>query len=123
MLPEKTYTVSVTFNLDGVEGKPKSTSFMTKKAPAVDWPHIHFGNARRNIDGTFPSGARIPLKVMNAQGAAQIRWTFNGAEIHVDGDFYYGLESDGILKAHIVWEYGSEDVVIKEITMTPSELQ
>ena len=123
MLPSKTYTVSVTFSLDGIKGKTKSTSFMTKKAPAVDWPYIHFGNARRNIDGTFPPGARIPLKVMNAQDAAQIRWTFNEVEIAVDGDFYYGLESDGVLKAHIIWEDGSEDTVIKEITLMPSELE
>lgn len=119
LLPTRTYTVSVAFETGGVQGKVKSTSFMTKKAPVVGWPYMHFGNARRNIDGTFPQGARIPLKVINAGDAAQIIWTFDDREIHADGDFYYELESSGTLKAHIIWNNGSEDLVVKEITIIP----
>ena len=115
--PSRTYTVTISFILEDIEGRKKSISFMTKKKPKVDWPYIHFGTAARNTDGTFPEGARIPLKVLNASDAVQVIWTFNGREISHEGDFYHTLTHSGTLRAQIIRKDGSEDIVIKEITI------
>ena len=37
--------------------------------------YIYLGGATRNLDGSFPSGARIPLRVFNASGVQEVRWT------------------------------------------------
>lgn len=121
--PSESYTVTMSFSLNGVEGKQRSVSFMTKSEPSVKWPYMHFGNARRNNSGSFLYDSRIPLKVVNAMNAADIRWTFNDEVIQTEGDYYYTLTEDGILKAYITWEDGSEDVVIKEITLSPLTAQ
>ena len=115
--PSRTYTVTISFILEDIEGRKKSISFMTKKKPKVDWPYIHFGTAARNTDGTFPEGTRIPLKVINASDAVQVIWTFNGREISHEGDFYHTLTHSGTLRAQIIRKDGSEDIVIKEITI------
>lgn len=115
--PAKTYTVTISFIIDGIEGKSGSVSFMTKKSPVVSWPYMHFGHLNRNSDGTFPSGSRIPLKLINAQDAAQVKWTFDDKEILPEPDHYYTLEDSGILKALITWEDGTEEIISKEITL------
>ena len=121
--PSATYTVTASIRINELEGKSRSITFMTKKAPTFNWPYMHFGKARRNTNGTFLHDSRIPLKVINAQDAVEIRWTFNDQEIRTDGDHYYSLTGDGVLKAHITWKDGSEDVVVKEITIAPLMVQ
>ncbi len=111
----KTYSVTVSFVKDEIEGESKTISFMTKRAPSVKWPYIWFGSAERNSDGSFVSGARIPLRVYNAAHAAEIRWFFNGSMISHDGDGYHTLTGSGTLKAVISWEDGSSDILMKEI--------
>lgn len=118
--PAKTYTVSASFSINGVSGTSRSISFMTKKTPAVDWPYIFFGSAKRNDDGTFLPDTRIPLKVYNISGAKEIRWTFDDEPIQTEGDCYYTLPGSGILKAHIYWEDGREEILMKEITISPA---
>ena len=119
LLPSSTYTVSASIIINDLEGKSRSLTFMTKKAPTFTWPYMHFGKTRRNSNGTFLHDSRIPLKLINAQDAADIRWTFNDKEIQAEADHYYSLTSDGTLKAYITWEDGSEDIVVKEITLAP----
>lgn len=118
LLPDREYTVSMAFHLNGIEGKSKSISFKTKKSSGFEYPYIDFGKAVRNSDGTFPQGSRIPLKVGNAKGAADIRWTFRGEDIEPEGDYYHTLIGSGILKAYITWEDGSEDIIYKVITVS-----
>ena len=111
----KTYTLSVKFSIYGIEGESRSTSFMTGRAPETDWPYIHLGSVRRNDDGTFPSGTRLPLRVYNATDSEQVTWYFNGKEITHDGSGYYPVANSGTLKAVVYWEDGSTDTIVKEI--------
>lgn len=111
----KTYTANIAFVQNGMTGDPESVSFMTKKKPAVDWPYIHIPQSELNEDGTFCSDARLPLLVYNASQAAEIRWTLNGKTITRQGNGFYPVSEDGTLKAHILWEDGSEEFIEKEI--------
>ena len=117
----KTYSVNIFFESDGVRGENKTISFMTRKSPAVDWPYIYMNSVKRNDDGTIPHGSMIPLRVSNAADAAEIIWTFNGKTIPTDMSLYYKVKENGILKAHIVWEDGAEETVMKEIILGQEE--
>jgi len=111
----KTYTVTVSFIMNDVVGESRSTSFMTKKTPSVDWPFIYINPSLRNHDGTFSIGTRIPLRVYNAADAAEIIWTLDGQRVNDSGSGYYTIEKGGILKAGILWKEGGETVIEKEI--------
>lgn len=111
----KTYSVSIAFEIKGVAGKSASLSFMTKKAPAVDWPFIYMNNAWKSPEGKISKGTRLPLRVYNASGAAEIEWSFNGRPISVGGNGYYTVTESGTLKAHITFTDGGETYIIKEI--------
>jgi hypothetical protein len=113
----KTYTASIHFEINGVVGDAIQTNFMTKKSPVVKWPYIYIGNSRLNADGTIPVLTRIPLKLYNATNAAEIRWKFNGKKVAPEGNGYYQIKEDGTLKAYITWPDGTEEVVMKEITV------
>lgn len=117
----KTYTVKVHFELDGIVGEEKSASFMTKKEPSVSWPFIYMGGVTKNKDNTLPAGTKLPLRVYNASDAAEIRWEFNGAAVKVGGDGYFTVSTSGSLKAHVIWEDGTEEVMMKEITIGKEE--
>lgn len=111
--PSKTYTAAVSFSIGEVESEAASISFMTKKKPVVDWPYIYMGT-----QDTLKKGSRIPLRAYNTSEAAAIHWTFNGKGISTGPDGYYVISSDGVLKAHILWDDGSTDVLMKEITLS-----
>lgn len=113
----KTYTASIHFEIAGVVGDAVKTNFMTKKSPVVDWPFIYLGSSRFNQDGTIPVLTRIPLKLYNAAGAASIKWRFNGKKITPEGDCYYQVKESGTLKAEIIWPDGTEEVIVKELTV------
>ncbi len=117
----KTYTVKIYFELDGLTGRVNTTSFMTKKRPTVEWPYIYMNGVARNSDGTIPAGSKLPLRVYNAADAAEITWKFNGVPVSVGGDGYFTVNGSGKLKAHIIWEDGSEESIMKEITIGKEE--
>ena len=113
----KTYSVNIFFESEGVKGAGKTVSIMTKKSPAVDWPYIYMNAVAHNSDGTIPYGSPIPLRVSNAADASEISWTFNGRPISAGGDLYYRVSENGSLKAHILWKDGREETIVKEITI------
>lgn len=113
----KTYTVSICFEIGGAVGESASVSFMTRRKPSVSWPFIHIGNAERNSDGTFPAGSRLPLRVYNATDAAEVEWFFNGRRITTEGDGYYTIKEGGELKAKVIWEDGGTDTIVKQIVI------
>jgi hypothetical protein len=117
----KTYSVSIMFTIDGVSGNSSTASFMTSKESPVDWPYIFLGRNKAQSDGTFRKGAKIALRVYNAAEAESVRWTFNGTEIRPGGDGYYTLQESGVLRAHVSWEDGSEDIIEKKITIKIGE--
>lgn len=113
----KTYDVEVHFAAEGMEGESGKISFMTKRMPPVEWPYIYLTGSPKNSNGTFSKGTRIPLRVYNAGDAAEIIWYFNGRQVTHEGDGYYTLEKNGTLKAEVLWEDGSKEVIVKEITI------
>ncbi len=119
----KTYSVIIRFEMDGLAGNAMHGSFMTKKQPAVNWPFIYMSGVATNSNGTIPAGGRLPLRVYNAGDAAEITWTFNGKAVTAGADGYFTVENGGILKAHIQWEDGSEDIIEKEIIIGKEETE
>ncbi len=115
--PAKTYSVTLGFSIGEAEGETASISFMTKKKPVVDWPYIYMGT-QAQADGTFKSGSKIPLRAYNTSDAASVHWTLDGKGIGIGEDGFYTLTSGGVLKAHITWDDGSTDVLMKEIIMS-----
>jgi hypothetical protein len=111
----KTYTVTMAFEIEGIVGKSESTSFMTKKAPVVRWPYIYMNNVARDPEGRIHKGAEIPLILSNASEASSITWTFNDKPVGNVGKGYLTVKESGTLKAHVIFEDGSETVIIKEI--------
>lgn len=114
--PVKNYTVTVSFNIDGVSGKEGSISFLTNTFNG-GFPYIYLKNVRRNPDGSFPAGCRLPLRVYNAIGAEHVSWTLDGMAITPDASGYYTLTGGKVLKAIVCWEDGSRDTIIKEINV------
>ena len=121
--PASAYTVTMSFSVEGVQGKTRTQAFTTKRETSLKCPHMNFGNAKKNMNGTFLHDSRIPLKLINARDAVKIRWTFNDEDIQTEGDHYYSLRKSGVLKAYVTWEDGSEDVVVKEIIISPLSVQ
>ena len=66
-------------------------------------------------DGRFKVGSRIPLRAYNVTDAASVHWTFEGKGISIAEDGYFTITSNGVLKAHVTWDDGSTDVLMKEI--------
>ncbi len=117
LTPRTSYTVTISFVLNDVVGKEGAVSFMTSSDNG-GYPYIYLKNVKRNPDGTFPVGSRLPLRIYNAIGAKDILWTFNGGWICPDKSGYYKVRGDGELKAVVSWEDGSKDVLVKEIKIS-----
>lgn len=117
----KTYTASVYFETGGIAGESRKISFMTSKAAPVDWPYIFVGKNRALEDGTFAKGTRIALMACNTSHAEEVTWTFNDEEITPEGDGYFTLERSGMLKAHVYWADGTEDIIEKKINIAVTE--
>ena len=113
----RTYTVTVRFEINGLAGDTASRSFMTSKTPPVEWPYIHMTKNGRNSDGGYAAGTSFPLHVVNSQKAAEVRWTFDGEAIKDGGSGYMILENSGSLKAEVFWKNGERDIIEKEISV------
>lgn len=111
----KTYTVSVHFEIGETKGETKEISFMTTKNPPVKWPHMYLGKASDTTED-FSVGTRIPLRIYNASGAAEIRWTFNGRDIVPEPDGRFTITAGGTLRAYVTWKDGSTDIIEKNIS-------
>lgn len=113
----KTYSASVRFESEGVEGQSKKISFMTSRTAPVDWPYIFIGK-NANSDGTYTHGAKISLRVYNATDAEAIEWNFNGKEVSPGSDGYFTITEEGILRATVYWPDGSTDILEKHIILS-----
>ena len=113
----KTYTVIVSFEMDGITGAEKKISFMTKRTVPVEWSYIYIGQ-NANADGTYNVGTKIPLRVYNTDGAEAIEWEFNGKTIYPAGDGYYTITEGGILRATVYWSGGGTDILEKQIILS-----
>ena len=76
---------------------------------------MHRIDGAADLDGQFLTGSKIPLRVWNAPGAKEVKWTFDGSSIGLAKDGWYEVKRAGILSAEVIWEDGSSDIVVKKI--------
>lgn len=114
----KTYTAKISFTIEDITGSSAEVSFMTSKEPTVDWPYIFIGKNKANDDGTFTRGTKIALRTYNTSEAEAINWTFNDSTISPEGNGYYTVKESGVLRAHIYWADGSQDIIEKKINVS-----
>lgn len=117
----KTYSVSICFEKDGMTGEKASVSFMTNRASPVEWPYIYTGKIPFDEDGTIDPGTRIALRVYNASEAEDIIWNFNDRFIEPEGDGFFTMNESGTFTAYIYWEDGSLDILEKRINVSAGE--
>ena len=91
--------------------------FRTKTYLPEVRPYIYLTGTRRNDDGTFESGAKLPLRVFNAVGSLKTEWYFNSKPIQASAEGYWTVSESGTLKAVIHHQDGSRETIIKEISV------
>ena len=112
--PGTRYSFTICYLIDGEEAYPFSVDFTTARYGGL--PYIHMGSsARRN--GTVSSKNKIPLRVMNAPGAKECVWTLNGSAITTGPDGYYEIKSRGTLKVRVLYNDGTEDIIVREVSV------
>lgn len=111
------YTVHVNFIDGDYIGEKTKLSFMTKRKQSAGYPYIYLANVDRSDSGLFPKGAKLPLRLFNASDAREIKWTFDGKPVSVGKNCYFEVNRKGVLKAHVIWEDGSEETIMKEIDL------
>ena len=108
------YTATVYYS-DG-SSYSASGSFTTRIYRSGIFRFIYLGDVSRNRDGSFRSGASIPLIVYNSVNE-DIVWYFNGRQISPGPDGLWTIPGDGELRAEIFNEDGSKDVISKVINV------
>ena len=112
--PGERYTLSLCYVIDDEEVFPFRLEFTTSRYGGL--PYINMGSsARRNSGNT--SKNKIPLRVMNAQGATGVAWTLNGRGIAPGTDGYYEIRNAGTLKAVVSYADGTQDIIIREVSV------
>lgn len=114
--PRTAYKVKVRFGAGGVYGSEEQMNFTTKSRYS-GYPFIWIDEAGRNDDGSFQSGAAIPLVVYNRDQDSETRWYFDGKEITPDGSGFYHLTRSGTMRAVTTSSDGSIDIIEKKITI------
>ncbi len=87
----------------------------TKTRPEGLPAYIYLASAEKNVDGSFRSGSRIPLRVVNLESPAKVEWFFDGQAISPEADGWYVLSVSGELKAVIHLPDGSNEVIIRNL--------
>lgn len=115
--PQTAYKYKVRLRLSDGCAYSAGASFVTKVQLQNSYPYIYLKGSDRNSDGTFNAWAKLALRVFNATDAAEVKWYFNGREISVGADGYWRVTSSGTLKAVVLMNDGSTEVLIKEIQL------
>lgn len=113
----KTYSATISFEADGVEGPRKTISFMTTRTAPVEWAYIYLGNKSAS-NGTYAAGTKVPLRVYNAAEAEATEWDFNGRKTGPGGDGYFTISENGVLRATVYWPNGETDILEKQIILS-----
>ena len=103
------YETLIRFEGNGNIGDSYKLSFMTKRGSAVPWPYLYIS------DNQIAKGAGFPLHIVNATEAEAISWEYNDTAVTPGKDFHFYPETSGTLKAIVMWEDGSNDIIIKKI--------
>ena len=113
--PDNEYEISLALGNKGALGDITNVSIKTKKYDTSGFPYICLDGVDRENDGSFSKISKLPLRLDNAIGAINIRWFFNGKEIRTGADGYYHISTNGELKAELIWEDSSRDIIRKSI--------
>ena len=115
--PKTGYTYSVQVRCADNGRYSADGHFTTKVVRKGTYPYIYLSGVPRNLDGSFPQGSKIPLRVFNAPGAQSVHWTLDGNAITPDADGYYTLRRSGTLRAKVEYADGTSETLLKEITV------
>lgn len=111
------YHFTIKLIANELEAYSISSSFTTKSYNKNTKPYIYLSATQRNKDGSFPLGAKIPLRIYNAQNIAKTTWVFNSSPVTTDTNGYFVVKEEGTLKAIIEYEDGNREIIIKEIRL------
>ena len=115
--PGTLYRFSVQLIVSARERYSADGVFSTKAQRGGTFPYIYLSGATRNVDGSFPPGSQIPLRVFNATEVEAVEWTLDGAPIAPEADGRYTLRRSGTLRAKIYHLDGTSETLYKEITV------
>ena len=115
--PATTYRVAVYIMKNGSPFFSAAMSASTLPMRGGSIPFIYLKGGRRNNDGSFAPGSRIPLQVFNAAGVEKVVWYWNGSETEAEADGLFTIPGSGMLKAEVFLQDGSIDYIEKEITV------
>jgi len=115
--PGTLYRFSVQLIVSARERYSADGVFSTKAQRGGTFPYIYLSGATRNVDGSFPPGSQIPLRVFNATEVEAVEWTLDGAPIAPEADGRYTLRKSGTLRAKIYHLDGTSETLYKEITV------
>lgn len=113
----------ITLNIDGLRDNCLYKVELTVHTSTEDYSSVsYFKTLRIDERNTIPfiltaglESGKIPLQVFNSYDALEIRWTFDGESISVDSEGYFKIPRSGVLRAELLYEDGSIDVITKEI--------
>ncbi|MGM9764334.1 MAG: M6 family metalloprotease domain-containing protein [Candidatus Cryptobacteroides sp.] len=113
------YNLQIWFENGDVQSKTVQLSIMTSRTG--EYPFIHLScqttAVSRNDDGTFKSGAQLPLVVYNVEKDSETEWFFDDKAIDPGKACFYTVTKSGELKAVVHNADGSSEVVVKHITV------
>ena len=115
--PGVTYPVSVFIRVNDGEKISFDSLIATKPYYPGSHPAIVLSGAERHISGAFKHGTKIPLRVMNLSGAAEVNWTFSGIPVHTGLDGYFILDSNGPLRAEVRYGNGNTEIIVKQVSV------
>lgn len=113
--PKTDYTFSIQLRLAGGERYSADGTFTTKVRHQGTYPYIYLNSATRNVDGTFPPGSKLPLRVFNATDVQEVRWSLDGIPLVPEADGGFTLQRGGMLRARILHTDGTSETLVKEI--------
>ena len=105
------YEVTIRFYSGVSIGTSYQLSFMTKRISPVEWPYIFIDSNGIDTKNGFA------LYVANASDASRVEWTYDGVSVKPGQDLLFHPTKSGTLKAIVKWKDGSNDIIIKEITV------
>ena len=115
--PKTGYSVTVLVRLADAARFSVNGSFVTKAYREGTYPYIYLNQIQRNVDGSFPAGSKIPLRVFNATEVEEVRWSLDGKRIEPEADGNFTLRRSGRLAAQILHTDGTSETIFKEITV------
>lgn len=113
--PNTRYRISFHITTKDGQSFQRTATMLTEAYREGAIPFIMTDSDGRRDDGTYLPGSRLRLRVRNAPDAEGINWTFNGGRIFPDAEGLWAIPGTGTLKATLVRNDGSKDIIEKKI--------